>query len=130
MAAHPHGRIDWRAFMGWARAILAPDRAFMTLVLIYGAAIGLLSLATPISVQMLINSVANTALPAPLFTLAAVLLCLLLLWALLGALRTYVMEIFRRRFFARRRSPYRPFTLKTHSFRTTAAATCSIAFSR
>lgn len=101
MAAHPHGRIDWRAFMGWARATLAPDRAFMTLVLIYGAAIGLLSLATPISVQMLINSVANTALPAPLFTLAAVLLCLLLLWALLGALRTYVMEIFRRRFFAR-----------------------------
>lgn len=101
MAAHQYGRIDWRAFAGWARATLAPDRAFMTLVLIYGAAIALLSLATPISVQMLINSVANTAMSAPLFTLAAVLLFLLLLWAMLGALRTYVMEIFRRRFFAR-----------------------------
>lgn len=101
MAAHSHGRVDWRMFTEWARAILAPDRPFMILVLIYGAAIGLLSLATPISVQMLINSVANTALPAPLFTLAGVLLFLLLMWAVLGALRTYVMEVFRRRFFAR-----------------------------
>ena len=32
-----------------------------------------MSLATPISVQLLINSVANTALPAPLLTLAAIL---------------------------------------------------------
>lgn len=101
MAAHEHGRVDWRTFMGWARASLGPDKPFLTMALVYGAAIGFLSLATPISVQMLINSVANTALPAPLFTLAGVLLGLLLVWALLGALRIYVMEIFRRRVFAR-----------------------------
>ena len=101
MAGHSPERIDWGTFLNWARGVLAPDRAFMTMAMIYGAAIGLLSLATPISVQMLINSVANTALPVPLFTLAAVLFGLLVLWSLLGALRTYVMEIFRRRIFAR-----------------------------
>lgn len=101
MAGHSPQRIDWGTFLGWARDVLAPDRPFMTMAMIYGAAIGLLSLATPISVQMLINSVANTALPVPLFTLAAVLFGLLALWSLLGAMRTYVMEIFRRRLFAR-----------------------------
>lgn len=101
MAAQGHERVEWSTFADWARAALGPDRPFLTMALIYGAAIGLLSLATPISVQMLINSVANTALPAPLFTLAGVLLALLLLWAFLGAMRIYVMEMFRRRVFAR-----------------------------
>lgn len=101
MAAQGHERVEWSTFAEWARAALGPDRPFLTMALIYGAAIGLLSLATPISVQMLINSVANTALPAPLFTLAGVLLALLLLWAFLGAMRIYVMEMFRRRVFAR-----------------------------
>ncbi len=85
----------------WASTILGPDRGFFTMAIIYGIGISLLSLATPISVQMLINSVASTGLPAPLFTLAAVLLVLLLLWAMLNAFRTYLMEIFRRRFTAR-----------------------------
>jgi len=101
MASPHHDTIDWRTFMGWARSVLAPDRPFLTMALIYGAAIGFLSLATPISVQLLINSVANTALSVPLFTLAGVLLGLLMLWALLGALRIHVMERFRRRIFAR-----------------------------
>ncbi len=99
MAAVPEVRL--RDFFAWAGPILGPDTAFFRLTLIYGIGIGLLSLATPISVQMLINSVANTALPAPLFTLAAVLLGLLLISAMLGAFRTHLMELFRRRFLAR-----------------------------
>ncbi|RVT40291.1 ABC transporter ATP-binding protein [Sphingobium algorifonticola] len=95
------GDVRLRDFFGWAGPILGPDSAFFRLMVVYGIGIGLLSLATPISVQMLINSVANTALPAPLFTLAAVLLVLLLISALLGAFRTHLMEMFRRRFFAR-----------------------------
>ena len=90
-----------RDFFAWAGPIIGPDKAFIRLTLVYGVGIGLLSLATPISVQMLINSVANTALPAPLFTLAAILLGLLLISALLGAFRMHLMEMFRRRFFAR-----------------------------
>ena len=74
---------------------------YFTLVAIYGAGISLLSLATPISVQMLINSVANTALPAPLFTLAGILFVLLMLSAVMSAMRAYLMELFGQRFFAR-----------------------------
>lgn len=85
----------------WARPILGPDSPFFWLVIIYGMGVGLLSLAIPISVQLLINSIANLALPVPLFTLALVLLGLLLVSALLGALSKYIMELFRRRVFAR-----------------------------
>lgn len=90
-----------RDVVRWARPILGPDSNFASLAIVYGIAISLLSLATPISVQMLINSVANTGLPTPLFTLSAVLFALLMLWAVLNAFRTYLMEIFRRRFTAR-----------------------------
>ncbi len=90
-----------RDVFGWARPILGPDSPFFSLVIIYGIGVSLLSLAVPISVQLLINSVANLALPVPLFTLALVLLVLLLIWALLGALAKYMMELFRRRFMAR-----------------------------
>ncbi len=93
--------VRMRDFATWARTVLGPDRSFFSLAIVYGLGVGLLSLATPISVQMLINSVANTALPAPLFTLAAVLFGLLALQGVLSGLRTYVMELFRRRFFAR-----------------------------
>ncbi|MEL6366009.1 MAG: ABC transporter ATP-binding protein [Pseudomonadota bacterium] len=81
--------------------ILAPDRAFYVLAVIYGVGISLLSLATPISVQMLINTVANTGLAAPLIVLSATLFGLLLFSGLLNALRIHLMEIFGRRFYAR-----------------------------
>jgi putative ABC transport system ATP-binding protein len=89
-----------RDVVRWAAPILGPDQAFFTLAIIYGVGIGLLSLATPISVQMLINSVANTALPTPLFTLAAILFVLLMFSAMLSAFRAHLMEVFRQRFFA------------------------------
>ena len=81
--------------------ILKPERDFYYLALIYGVGISLLSLATPISVQMLINTVANTGLATPLFVLAATLFGLLLISGLLNALRLHLMEIFGRRFYAR-----------------------------
>ncbi|MBX9813527.1 MAG: ABC transporter ATP-binding protein/permease [Sphingomonas sp.] len=87
--------------MGWARPILWPDRRFLFLAAIYGVAISLLSLVTPISVQLLINSIAYTALPVPLFTLSLVMFALLMTLNILSAFRTHLMEIFRRRFFAR-----------------------------
>ncbi len=90
-----------RAFAGWIGLVLAPDAAFLRLALIYGVAISLLSLATPISVQLLINSVANTALPTPLLTLAAILFLLLLLAGILAAFRIHLLALFERRLFAR-----------------------------
>ncbi|MBB3585186.1 MULTISPECIES: ABC transporter ATP-binding protein [Sphingomonas] len=94
-------RIGWREARGWLGEIVAPDTPYLRLAMVYGVAISLLSLATPISVQLLINSVANTALPAPLWTLAGLLLVLLLFVAGLSAMRFWVMALFERRFFAR-----------------------------
>ncbi|GGE02280.1 ABC transporter ATP-binding protein [Polymorphobacter glacialis] len=101
MAGDGERGIDLRDVMRWVGPIIGPDRSFFWLAIVYGVGISMLSLATPISVQMLINSIANTALPTPLFTLSAVLLVLLLVSGLLGALRTWIMELFRRRFMAR-----------------------------
>ncbi|MFN4135357.1 MAG: ABC transporter transmembrane domain-containing protein [Novosphingobium sp.] len=91
----------FRDFVRWAAQVLGPDAGFIRLALLYGAAISLLSLATPISVQLLINSVANIALPAPLFTLAAILFVLLLLSGMLSAFRVHLLAQFERRFYAR-----------------------------
>jgi putative ABC transport system ATP-binding protein len=101
MAGAETHQIDLREVFRWMGPIVGPERNFFWLAIVYGIGISLLSLATPISVQMLINSIANTALPTPLFTLSLVLLTLLLISGLLGALRTYMMELFRRRFMAR-----------------------------
>ncbi|MEM6850224.1 MAG: ABC transporter ATP-binding protein [Pseudomonadota bacterium] len=83
------------------RRILGPERDFYMLAAVYGIGISLLSLATPISVQMLINTVANTGLTTPLVVLSATLFGLLLFSGLLNALRIHLMEIFGRRFYAR-----------------------------
>ena len=81
--------------------ILGPERNFYGLAIVYGIGISLLSLATPVSVQMLINTVANTGLTAPLVVLALTLFGLLSVAALLQALRIHLMDLFGRRFYAR-----------------------------
>lgn len=82
-------------------AILGPDRSFFILSLVYSLGVSLLSLAVPISVQTLINTVAHTGLVAPLFVLALALFGVLLFSGLLSALRMHLMEIYGRRFYAR-----------------------------
>lgn len=81
--------------------ILAPERSYYWLAVIYGLGIGLLSLATPISVQLLINTVAHTGLATPLIVLSLSLFGLLLIAALLNALRIHLLDLFGRRFYAR-----------------------------
>lgn len=93
--------IGLRQAVAWLSEIVGPDRAYVNVGIVYTVAISLLSLATPISVQLLINSVARTALVAPLWILSAVMLALLLVVAGLSALRLYLLAIFERRLFAR-----------------------------
>jgi putative ABC transport system ATP-binding protein len=93
--------IGLRQAYAWLRQIVGPDFSYVRLGAVYTIAISLLSLATPISVQLLINSVANIALPAPLWTLSGILLLLLLLVAGLSAFRVHLMAAFERRVFAR-----------------------------
>lgn len=82
-------------------SILKPERSFYAAAIIYGVAISLFTLAAPISVQTLINTVANTALSGQVLVLASVLFALLMFSGLLYAFQKYLMELFERRFFAR-----------------------------
>lgn len=81
--------------------ILKPESSYYWLTIIYGIGISVLSLATPISVQMLINTIANTGMAAPLVVLSVVLFVLLLLSGLLNAMRIHLMDLFARRFYSR-----------------------------
>jgi putative ABC transport system ATP-binding protein len=90
-----------RLVFGWLKDILWPEKNYFWLAVIYGVGIALLGLAVPVSVQLLINSIANTALPVPLFILSAILFGLLVVSGLLSVLRIHLMEMYRRRFMAR-----------------------------
>jgi ABC-type bacteriocin/lantibiotic exporter with double-glycine peptidase domain len=67
----------------------------------YGVGIGLLSLATPVAVQALVNTIAFGALFQPLLVLTLVLLVLISFSNTLVALQFYVVEKLQRRLFVR-----------------------------
>lgn len=81
--------------------MLGPESAFYKVVLVYSVAISLLTLAIPISVQLLIDSVATTGLVSAVLTIGILLFVLLLLSGVLYALRAWTMELFSRRLFSR-----------------------------
>ncbi len=87
--------------VGYVRSILGPENNYYSLALIYGILISLLSVATPIAVQTLINNVISSGLLTPLVVLTVALLALLLMSVSLRALRMHLVDIFRRRFYAR-----------------------------
>ncbi|MFK8031120.1 MAG: ABC transporter transmembrane domain-containing protein [Gammaproteobacteria bacterium] len=94
-------KITVRDVLGFFGLILGKERNYYVLALVYGIGISVLSLALPISVQMLVNTVANTGLPTPLLVLSLTLFFLLVASGLLNALRIHVMDMFGRRFYAR-----------------------------
>ena len=86
------------AFM---RRLVKPERALYQVCLTYGAAVSLLSLAVPVAVQMVINTVANTAQQLSLLVVCGLVVGMLAIASSLYALQIYSMELFCRRFFAR-----------------------------
>lgn len=83
------------------RMLLALERPDIAVVVIYGVALGLLSLAVPIAVQSLVNTVAFGSLLQPLFVLAVLLAVALTGAAILRALQVRIAEMLQRRLFAR-----------------------------
>jgi putative ABC transport system ATP-binding protein len=81
--------------------VLAPEAGFAYAAIVYSVAISIMTLAVPLSVQVLIEAVANTALPRAVLVLAGALFIVLALSGMLIALQQWAMEIFERRFFAR-----------------------------
>jgi len=92
--------LSFRELSRYFRIILGPESRYFWLAILYGIAISVLTLAVPISVQMLIDTVANTALVQPVVVLAGLLFGLLALSGVLSALRTHLMELFGRRIYA------------------------------
>jgi len=82
-------------------SLVSPEKQFFKLAIVYGLAISLLTLAIPIAVQTLINTVVNIASMRAVVTLSILLLVTLTISGLLSALRTYVMEKYERHIYAR-----------------------------
>lgn len=81
--------------------VLAPEKSFYFVAVVYGVGVSLLTLAIPISVQALVNTVTFGVLLQPLIVLSVILLGLLIFSGVLNALQAYVIEMFQRHFYAR-----------------------------
>lgn len=92
---------DRREFKEMFFAILSPEAGFYKVVLVYSLAISLLTLAVPISLQLLVDTVANIALLRAVVLIALLLFTLLFLSGVMYALRAYAMELFTRKLYAR-----------------------------
>ncbi|MCB9663456.1 MAG: ABC transporter ATP-binding protein [Alphaproteobacteria bacterium] len=91
------GRSPWRRLVGLLRA----EREDLALVLVYATGAGVLTLATPVAVQVLVNTVAFGTVRQPVLWLGGGLLACLGLAAGLRALQRWVVEVLQRRVFVR-----------------------------
>jgi ABC-type bacteriocin/lantibiotic exporter with double-glycine peptidase domain len=81
--------------------LLAFDRGDLGLVVIYGVGVGLVSLAVPVTVQALVNTVAFGTLIQPVVVLTLLLFVALSGGAALRALQIRIVEMIQRRLFVR-----------------------------
>jgi len=80
-------------------ALMGRYRREMVVVVVYAAAVGLFALATPLAVQVLINTIAFGGITQPLVVVALMLAAALGLSAAFQALQTVVVEMLSRRLF-------------------------------
>lgn len=87
----------------WQRlyALMQPERRDLYVVLAYAVAVGLLSLATPLAVQSLFNTVAFGTVLQPLLVLGVLLMAALAASALIRVFELVVIELIARRIFVR-----------------------------
>lgn len=87
----------------WARLreFLRPETSDLAIVLVFALFIGMLTLATPVAVEALVNTVAFGTLVQPLIVLSIILLTFLGFAASLRFLERFVVELIQRRLFAR-----------------------------
>ena len=83
------------------RAFLGLEKRDLGVVTVYAVVIGLLTLATPVAVQAVVNSVAFGARLQPLVVLTLLLFGGLSFSAVLRVLEAYVVEVLQRRYFVR-----------------------------
>ncbi len=83
------------------QALLRPEWSDIWIVIVFAFVVGLLTLATPIAVEALVNTVAFGRFIQPVVVLALILLTFLAFSGAIRALQTYVAELVQRRLFAR-----------------------------
>ena len=82
-------------------ALLRPEWSDIWVVVVFAFFAGILSLATPIAVESLVNTVAFGQLLQPLVVLSLMLFGFLAFASMMRAVQTFVVEIIQRRLFAR-----------------------------
>lgn len=81
--------------------LLRPESGDIAVIAMFSIVVGMVSLATPVTVEALVNSVAFGRYLQPLVVLAIMLFTFLAFAAVLKGLQTYVAEIIQRRIFVR-----------------------------
>lgn len=81
--------------------LIRPETGDIWIIMIFALVTGLLTLATPLAVETLVNTVAFGRVLQPVIVLALMLLAFLTFSAVLKGLQTFVVEIIQRRLFAR-----------------------------
>lgn len=82
-------------------ALLRPERSDIGILAIFAFAVGVLSLASPIAVESLVNTVSFNRFLQPIIILSILLFGFLAFAAALRALQTLVVEVLQRRLFVR-----------------------------
>jgi putative ABC transport system ATP-binding protein len=91
------GHSPWKR----ARVLLGLERADIRLTVVYGIAIGLLSVVTPIAVQALVNTIALGAVLDPLVVLTVLVTIVLIFAGVMRLLHAHVVEAIQARMFIR-----------------------------
>ena len=94
---HPHGSTPMRRLF----ALLRTEQRDVSVVVVYAIGIGLLSLATPLAVESLVNSIAFGGLFQPLLVVSLLLFASLGFAAVLRIMQTILVEFLQRRLFVR-----------------------------
>lgn len=77
------------------------DKKFFFYIVSYSIIISIINLAMPISIQLLINSIANTALIQPVLIIGLILTFLLGFSAILSVMQKHLLEIYKQNSFVR-----------------------------
>ncbi|MCB9851663.1 MAG: ATP-binding cassette domain-containing protein [Phycisphaerales bacterium] len=83
------------------RGLLAPDARDIYIVILFAIGVGILSLATPIAVQSLVNFVAFGGLVQPLFIIGILLFAFLAMAGVIRTYKAYIVDVLQRRIFVR-----------------------------
>ena len=81
--------------------VLRPESSDIGVITVFALTIGVLSLAVPVAVEALVNTVAFGGLGQPLLVISLMLFTFLGFQAILRSLQTYVAELLQRRIFVR-----------------------------